>query len=139
MLSRTVLTGLIFCLSVFSGCRKNNIAQSTSQLPGQWELRTVFGSQVPGIGPNFTSGNGNIWEFTTSAYKRYTNGQVASSGTYTLSKANTFNSGIPQDAIILNGDTTLKFHFEIIKDTLTMYVGSIPADGYIAKYVKTRL
>lgn len=103
---------------------------------GQWELRTLLGSQVPGIGPNFRSGNGSIWKFTNSAFERYDNGQLTSSGTYTLTKANTFNSGVPEDALILNQDTTLKFHFHIIKDTLTIYVGSIPADGYIAKYVK---
>jgi hypothetical protein len=136
MISRTLLISLLVYLLVFASCRKNNTVPLTSQLIGQWELRTLFGSQVPGIGPNFTYGNGNIWEFTTSGFKRYTNGQMTSSGIYTLTKTNTFNSGIPEDAVILNQDTTLKFHFDIIKDTLTIYVGSIPADGYIPKYVK---
>jgi len=136
MKSRTLLIGLLVYLLVLASCRKNSSASLTSQLVGQWELRTLYGGQVPGIDLNFIGGNGNIWKFTNSGFERYDNGQSTGSGTYTLTKANTFNSGVPEDAFILNQDPTLKFHFDIIKDTLTIYVGSIPADGYIAKYVR---
>ena len=80
--------------------------------------------------------NRNILEFANSAFERYYNYELAGCGTKALTKFNTFNCGVPQDAFILNQDSTLKFHFDIPKDTLTIYVGSIPTNGYIAKYVK---
>jgi hypothetical protein len=129
----TVLINFLICVLVLGSCRKDAL---TSQLMGSWELRILYGGQVAGSGPNYSPGNGDIWKFTDSAYNRYVNGQLTGSGGYSLIKANTFDIGVPEDALILDGDSTFKIHFSITRDTLTTYVGSIPADGYIAKYVR---
>lgn len=136
MKSRMLAIGLLIFLFVFAGCKKDNSLRLKSQLAGLWELRYLFGFQDPGTGSSFAPGNGTTWKFTGSEFERFTSGQLAGSGTYTLIKEEALTSELPADAFILNQDAYQKFHFEIHQDTLTLYVGSIAADGYMAKYVK---
>jgi hypothetical protein len=121
---------------LLAGCKKDNSIQLKAQLAGSWELRILYGGQVPGIGPNFPPGNGNTWKFADTTYSTYSNSLLTSSGTYTVTKDNTVNSSFPKDALILNGNPTSKIYFNMNKDTLTLYIGSIPADGTIGKYVR---
>jgi hypothetical protein len=117
-----------------AGCKKDRPDSLRSQLEGSWELRTLKGSQIPGIRPDFSPGNGNIWKFTRSDYQKYVNGQLTNSGSYTVVKAKSYSSNVPDVALIFDRDTMLKYHFEINGNTLIIYL--LLADGYVAKYVK---
>lgn len=133
---RNLLLLVGFCCCVFLiGCKKDSLATLKSKLEGSWELRDIQGGFVNGQ-PDVSPGNGNIWKFSDSLYQHYVHSQLISNGTYRLIKMDTYGGAYPEGALVLNSDPYPLCRLSISRDTLTMYVGSIAADGYIAKYVK---
>lgn len=109
---------------------------SAGSIVGAWELRILYGVQVPGISPYFSPGNGNIRKFDDSTYQYFEKGKLSSAGNYMLTKDTSQATGRLMDAIILVQEHKRKVHFEIVKDTLTLYDGTIAACGTIQKYVR---
>jgi hypothetical protein len=75
---------LIFCSLLFfflSACKKE--LTTSEKLIGTWELKTEYGGFSSTI-THFPPGNGNLIEFGNNFYKKYQNGQVYESGSYTI-------------------------------------------------------
>lgn len=106
-----------------------------------WELRSSYGGfRAPVRNPSYQPGNGYIWKFTNTNYQLYSEGQVVSSGGYTMTKDTSVAAGRLMDALIINSGQNYneKIFIQIAKDTLTMYRGIIAADGTIEKYVRVK-
>ncbi len=132
-----LLIGLLSCLVFEVGCSKDTSTSVKSQIVGNWELRNIQGSFFgPGGPPDVTPGNGNRWMFSDTVYHIYSRGQLTNSGSYTLTQMDTYGGVYPPDALVLDKNTYSAARISIVKDTLTMYVGAIAADGYIAKYIR---
>lgn len=128
---------LFFFLALFTlilSCKKNDHETYSNSIKGSWELRHVAGGfRAPGQSPDYAPGNGDIWKFSDSTYQHYSNGQLSDEGSYTLTKDTSLATGRYMDALILSNGNW-KLFFEISKNTLTLYVGIIAADGVIETY-----
>lgn len=86
-----LLTGSIICI-LFS-CKKNSGDKSdNNSLLGYWELAETSGAMMPAR--QYGAGNGNVIEINTFTYKRYANGQLIASGTYTTVPDNTVEKNV---------------------------------------------
>src|SRR5579875_1301171 len=93
---------VLSCLIFETGCRKDELALTKSELQGGWELRNIQGGFMP-LGsqpPNVSPGNGTRWTFTVSEYQFYLQGQLVKSGTYTLIKNDTYGGAYPETALV---------------------------------------
>lgn len=120
-------------LLLLGGCKKEDLPFLKPNLKGSWELRHVegvFWGQAPSVAP----GNGNILKFSGSSYEIYTNGELSRSGTYTITKMDTYDGAYPVNALVLDGHTDGTARFRIKRNTLTIYEGSLATDGSIATY-----
>lgn len=116
-----------------------------SALKGVWELRNSFGGYTVAGNQNrnFSSGNGNLWKFTDSTYEYYVNGQLSTSGNYHTLRKDSSATANTKDTLVFthNSNSLFPFNssntypFELIKDSLKLYIGSLSADGYIDTYV----
>lgn len=133
-MKRIVPVIFLFLLSFILGCNKPN---SSTSIQGAWELRHVEGGyRAPGANPDFPPGNGNIVIFTANTYKYYSNGQLSSSGSFSITREFAAATGKKMDAIINDGNMDDKQFFEINHDSLKIYRGIIAADGIIATYAR---
>ena len=126
----------------FNNCKKYSDVKNTGNsvsIIGNWELEKVSGS-IPPI--NYPSGNGNILAFTDSVYKKYTNGNLIKTGSYTIGKdasvVATVGLVIPAgqftNRIIFDNDTVSnKIFFYISDNNLTLLSGYFPLDGGSSK------
>lgn len=114
----------------------NNKINGPQTLPGIWELRSVSGGNNPNNPGTFEQGNGNLWSFTNTTYRIYSNGSIADSGAYTISNGINPQTGMQSDALLLGTFTSFPLYFDITNDTLTFYNGIVAADGTINKYVR---
>ena len=127
---------ILFSLFFFFGCNKTN---SSLSLQGTWELRHLDGGyRAPGSPTDFAPGNGNIWKFTSGTYQYFSEGELSGTGEFTKTKDYAIATGRKMDAIILNGSADDKIYFEIKDNVLTMYHGTIAADGTVATYEKIK-
>ncbi len=122
---------LLFLLSALTiTCKKESHFEH--KLIGTWELRHLYGGfREAGSPSNYAAGNGNIIKFDGREFQKFSQGQLRSSGRYTIKKV---------DAEV-NGDKVsyrLEFHdekdpidqyFKIVDNELTIYFGSIASDG----------
>jgi hypothetical protein len=134
----TVIIYFGVVLISFNSCKKESAVKNTTNstsVTGSWELLTVSGS-IPPV--NYPSGNGNIFEFTDSAYKKYTNGNLIKSGHYTVVQDASvvaavglvIPSGQFTNRIIFDNDTSgNKIFIEIQNNKLTFISGFFPLDG----------
>jgi hypothetical protein len=130
------LVGYLGCIIFLSGCTKDGV-HFKPRLTGSWELRDIKGGFFgPGGPPDVTPGNGNMLKFSDSEYQFYSRGQLITRGTYIVIKKDTYNGSFPADALVLDSLQYEFARFTITKNTLTIYHGSIAADGYIAKYAR---
>ncbi len=145
---------LICAVFLFISCKKNSISPQKNKaassgyvvtdsaaINGYWELRILYGCQTPNCNPYFEPGNGNTWKFTDSMYVfsvKSTSPVYAytDSGRYSAGKDTSQVTGRLMDYLILKEDKYDRLFFEIVKDTLTVYRGYIPADGTIEKFVR---
>ncbi len=129
-----VLSGIFFI-----GCKKVSVDEGSvnlSSIAGTWELRQAQNGMTPII--NYSSGNGNILQFTDSTYKRYKDGNLTITGYYIIIRDNsvTTETGLAISPgqfisrIIFDGDVTShKTFFEISNSNLTFLSGFFPVDG----------
>ncbi len=108
---------------------------ASASITGSWELRIVYGGfmNTPG-GTTYPPGNGYLLKFTDVHYESYAAGVLADSGSYSKTRDLSMATGRVMDAIVLKN--SLKVFYEIKRDTLTLYVGVIAADGAIEKFVR---
>jgi len=88
---KTLLSTLIsfFCITALVSCKKDETTTSAPlSLTGKWELRKVSGG-LGGLTYMYAPGNGNTANFTASNFAFYDNGNVSSSGIYTIEKDTT--------------------------------------------------
>ena len=134
-MNRNLIICLVSLLFVFSACRKNGKCsddQSEGKLNGTWELRSVVGGFSGG--KTYPDGNGNIIKFEGSTYTRYTNGQQYSQGSFTISK-----EIFPENNKVMDKLKSLdgaEVFVEITSNILTIYHGSIAADGTRSTYAR---
>ena len=133
-------TVLLFSITIIWACKGSKATDENTtysdSLNGAWELRTVIGGfRAPGPDPVYAAGNGNIWAFTDSTYKQYDKGNLVDSGVFSIVRDTCPATNTLMEAFV-PGNDHIKMFYEISMDTLTMYVGIIAADGYIAKYVR---
>ena len=129
-----VLSGIFFI-----ACKKASVDQGSScdlSIVGIWELRQAQNGMTPLI--NYSSGNGNILQFTDSTYKRYKDGNLTITGHYIIIRDTsvTTETGLAISPgqfiyrIIFDGDVTShKTFFEISNNSLTFLSGFFPIDG----------
>jgi hypothetical protein len=141
-----ILLSLLFCsVSCLVSCTKDAdpepvpvpYAGPPLTLQNSWEFRSfVGGYRPPNQNPNLPPGNGIIWKFMDSIYERYDKGQLYRTGKYSVIKDSSRATGRLMDALIFEKNSYPKLHFEIVKDTLIIYMGVISADGTIERYVR---
>jgi hypothetical protein len=137
MKSRMLLVGLLGCFIFLASCKKNVLPFVKPNLRGSWELRKIQGGFFgPAGAPDVRPGNGNILKFSRSMYRFYFRGQLTGTGTYTIGNMDTYGGEYPKHALFLNSNPYPEARFSIRRNTLTMYAGSIAADGTIAEYVR---
>jgi len=135
---------VLILLLVAAGCNRSKSTDEkkvySHSLQGAWELRNVFGGFGPPGRPNtFAPGNGNIWSFKDSTFKRYEKGTLIDSGSFTIDRDTCPATNTLMDAFTFGNSQNnygMQIFFEISHDTMTMYHGVIAADGTISKYVR---
>ena len=135
---------LILSILLVASCHRSKSVDDkkvySDSLQGAWELRNVFGGFRPAGSPtNFAPGNGTIWSFKDSSFKRYEKGTLVDSGGFIIDRDTCPVTNTLMDAISFRNNSNnygFQIFFEISRDTLTMYHGVIAADGTISKYVR---
>ena len=135
---------IIAAASLLSACNKSEKSTSgtskevlTNSIIGNWELRVVYGGNMPNPNPTYPPGNGDIWKFVDAHYyERYQGTTVTNSGSYQLTNDTCPETGRYMEAFVIDNYGPLKIYFEFSKDTLIMYHGVVAADGVIARYVR---
>jgi hypothetical protein len=77
-----MLTTCLGAIIVFFGNCKKDLSTNSTFMVGTWELRQAQNRMIPTI--EYSSGNGNIFKFSDSAYEKYTNENLIKSGHYIL-------------------------------------------------------
>ena len=105
-------------------------------LAGIWELRAASGGMVPYDPNNYKPGNGSLWTFTQTDFKRIYKDSVYRSGTYSVSRGTgtDLNTARKIDQFVFNNEPAESF--ELRNDTLRFYYGAIAYDGVVEMYVK---
>lgn len=128
---------LIFIMITSVSCAKEERLQS--KLEGSWELRHIEGGYIPVNSPvDYEPGNGNILKFEGNKFQQLSGTQPGISGTYIIIKEEAKLSGENLSyKINLQSDKNLiDPFFKISGGKLMLYVGDIPADGYVSTYIK---
>lgn len=126
-------TSIIICLLLSAaGCKKKS---AETQLNGTWELTYVNGIQVPGVNPNFEAGKGNLLKFSGQNYEKYIEGQLVSSGTFSIKKESevAVNNNKANYSILFNNEKLL---VNLSAKQLIVFDGVIAADGIESTYKK---
>jgi hypothetical protein len=100
------LCGLIILLFIL-GCKKSD-PDIVPDPVGKWEASRDVGGEYQGT--VFNPGNGNIFEFTRDSFRKYENGQLTDSGSYTIFKETykTFSY-----RVIFNNDFNSKYYIQV--------------------------
>src|SRR5450432_3099213 len=115
-----------------NSCKKGNTANNINSVKGSWELVSASGS-IPVI--TYPAGNGNIFEFTDSTYKKYINGSLAKRGYYKIVQDGSviaevglvIPAGQYTNRIIFDNDTASnKMFIEIANNKLIFISGYFP-------------
>ena len=129
--------GLIMATIFWAGCKKSG-GDSATTLTGNWELRFVEGGyRTSGASGSFPPGNGNILKFKDLNYWSYSNGQARDSGKYQIKKDTLSPNGKKMDKLtILHQTYNIDYFFQLSNNMLTLYFGTIAADGTVSTYVR---
>lgn len=128
---------LIFIVITSVSCDKEERLQS--KLEGSWELRHIEGGYRPVNSPvDYAPGNGNILKFEGNKFQQLSGTQPGISGTYTIIKEEAKLSGENLSyKIDFQSDQNIGDpFFKISGGKLMLYVGDIPADGFVSTYIK---
>lgn len=74
---------ILLLLSFFISCKKDN-QDNLPNPSGTWEASKEIGGDSQGS--TYSPGNGNVFKFTDSTFKKYQVGQLIDSGTYNIIK-----------------------------------------------------
>jgi len=123
-----LLAMILGILITFGGSCKKSGSDNTATLPGYWELRFVEGGyQTSNASGSFSPGNGNILKFKDDNYWSYSDGQARDSGQYQITK---------DTLTILHPTYKTDYSFQLSNNTLTLYFGTIAADGTVSTYIR---
>lgn len=118
----------------FTGCKKSNAEKAVRRdITGSWELKQTSGM----LTTNYPPGSGNVLQFTASAFKRYTNGRLAQSGTYKIVADNTVSTstclvvtdGQYKNRIVFSNDRHRKVFMQLSDTTLLLLSGCFAYDA----------
>jgi hypothetical protein len=133
------IVGIVLLTS--AGCKKNKGQADYSQsIRGTWELRYSEGGLLPPR--NWATGNGYIIQFTDTAVRYYSAGQLKSSTGYTLVRdggvqAAICNTSLPADRfekLVYNVPYPFSSYISVSRAELFIYSGCEAADGSYQKY-----
>ncbi|MDN5288565.1 MAG: hypothetical protein JWR38_4839 [Mucilaginibacter sp.] len=136
---KTYLILLIIATVTFASCKKDKNKSQDGNPVGTWELRHVNGVQVPGAPSDFKPGNGEIVQINQTNFKQISDGKVVNDYKYSIvKKETTVNFDKVSYQLVFDTDKpALSPYFKISDDgKLTLYFGSIAADGFESTYVK---
>jgi hypothetical protein len=133
VINRILAAALV--LITVSACEKASLPEQPGKLPGKWELRET----VSGVGlRTYAEGNGTRYEFGSTTYEKYENGNLVKQGTYTVvqddSAAMKIGIVIPAGQftkrIRLDADNAGdRFFFQSNGSQLILLSGFFPLDG----------
>jgi outer membrane lipoprotein-sorting protein len=133
-----VMKHLILCMAVaaviLSSCKKENQEGSSQSLVGRWELRQIFGAQVPNAQTVFSKGNGRFLEFAETEYRYIESGKVTYTKTYQLATESKEIDGNSYSRVFLAGKNNFKNYFKINGNKLMISNGTQAADGTTVIY-----
>lgn len=133
-----VMKHLILCMAVaaviLSSCKKENQGGTSQSLIGRWELRQIFGAQVPNAQTVFSKGNGRFIEFTENEYRYIESGKVTYTETYQLATESKEIDGNSYSRVFLAGKNNFKNYFKINGNKLIISNGTQAADGTTVVY-----
>jgi hypothetical protein len=130
---------LLFCLFVFSASCKKDTSNSRGEINGTWELRGVEGGfRDPSVTIDVSPGNGTTWSFRDTTFEYRNAGQLSRAGSFTKSRDSSAATGRVMNVLVFSNNDNDKVFFEISGDSLTMYRGTIAADGTIERYVRIK-
>ena len=111
---------IVFFLSLLASCTKHN-QEIIPDPSGRWEASKDIGGEYQGS--IFIPGNGNIFEFEASSFKRFQTGTLIESGFYKLIKEPFENFSY---RLILNNDYNTRYFLNVDNNNLI-----IATDGII--------
>lgn len=127
------LTFVILLLAVVSaGCKKEKALPQS--IVGSWELRNLYGVQVPGAPSAFKAGNGDVIVFTDTEYQKINDGKVTTKGTYKIVNESAEIDGNSYSKALIYDNKGTKWYFKISGNNLLISVGSIAYDGFTMTY-----
>src|ERR1700712_3060821 len=89
-----VALGLSAVLYSFASCKKEGIKEQSftpTAIIGSWELEALSGNMPT---KTFPAGNGNIYQFTETAYKKFIDGSLTKSGNYAIADDSTVATSV---------------------------------------------
>jgi len=140
---KILLSVVCFILLIFS-CKKDSAnsqpkAAVPTVLTGTWELREDSFPLIRGVLREYAPGNGNEVIFSDTTFKSFYVGYGVESGNNYSDSGTYYIKDLPNSnpQLVFNGDSLPpRDLFLIDKDTLTLFVGEVAADGDILVYQK---
>jgi len=125
-------------------CKKDSTnskpkAATPTVLTGTWELREDSFPLIRGVPREYAPGNGNEVIFSDTTFKSFYIGYGVESGNNYSDSGTYYIKDLPNSnpQLVFNGDSLPpRDLFLIDKDTLTLFVGEVAADGDILVYQK---
>jgi len=125
-------------------CKKDSTnskpkAATPTVLTGTWELREDSFPLIRGVLREYAPGNGNEVIFSDTTFKSFYVGYGVESGNNYSDSGTYYIKDLPNSnpQLVFNGDSLPpRDLFLIDKDTLTLFVGEVAADGDILVYQK---
>ena len=138
-----LLSVVCFIMLTFS-CKKDSTnskpkAAIPTVLTGTWELREDSFPLIRGVLREYAPGNGNEVIFSDTTFKSFYVGYGVESGNNYSDSGTYYIKDLPNSnpQLVFNGDSLPpRDLFLIDKDTLTLFVGEVAADGDILVYQK---
>jgi hypothetical protein len=125
---------LFVAFTMLSACEKE-VQTAQGNLVGTWELRRSGGGMIANRPSTYAPGNGAIYSFAGNTYKRYANGILIDSGTYTLTKEEAvINNEKVEYRIYFSKGSSIKTYINVSSNRLTIYLGEIALDGVQNEY-----
>jgi outer membrane lipoprotein-sorting protein len=119
---------------VISSCKKENQEGTLQSIVGRWELRQLFGAQIPNAQTVFSKGNGRFIEFAETEYRYIESGKVTYTETYQLATESKEIDGNSYSQVFLAGKNNFKNYFKITGNKLMISNGTQAADGTTVIY-----
>jgi len=125
---------MAFATVILSSCKKQNQEGNSQSIVGRWELRQIFGAQIPNAQTVFSKGNGRFLEFTETEYRYTESGKVTYTETYQLATESKEIDGNSYSRVFLAGKNNFKNYFKITGNKLMISNGTQAADGTTVIY-----